>query len=104
MGGVPSTNPARQVRVGGTGAWRFLHADEVRTCMSVPFRLINYQQAVAASRGQRLIGATPKARSFTLRVREKATVRAELEQAFGYSHQSLFPDFPGFSDHGAAFR
>jgi hypothetical protein len=102
MGGVPSTNPWRAVRDGG--AWRPLRAHEVRTCMSIPFRLINYQQAVAAFNGQQLVGAPPKARAFTLRVTGKSGLRAELDQAFSYSHRSLFPDFPGHAKYGVSFR
>jgi len=104
MGGVPSTQPARQVREGGDGAWRLLHASEVRQCMSVPFRLINYQQAVAAAAGGQMIGMPPKARAFTLRIQRKERLRSELMQAFGYSHPSLFPDFPGFAAFGTSFR
>jgi FRG domain len=102
MGGVPSTVPWRAVRFGG--GWRPLHAAEIRTCMSLPFRLIGYEQAVAASRGERVIGATPQARAFTLRVTGKAALRADLERAFSYSHESLFPDFPGHAQYGRSFR
>jgi FRG domain len=98
MGGIPSTNPARKA------AGQLLHADEVRACMSVPFRLIKYAQAVAAFEGKQLRGAPPKARAFTLKVANKPGLRAELEQAFGYSYRSLFPDFAGLAAYGRAFR
>jgi hypothetical protein len=55
IGGIPSTNPAR--KAGGD----LIHADEVRACMSVPFRLIKYEQARAAFQGKTLRGAAPKA-------------------------------------------
>ena len=88
MGGVPSTQPARNLRVGVT-ADRLLRAPEVRQCMSVPFVLINYQQAEAAFAGTLLAGAPPKARSFTLCITgHKAELRAELNQIFGYGHRS----------------
>jgi hypothetical protein len=56
------------------------------------------------SQWQRLKGAPPKARAFTLRVTAKPEVRSELEQAFAYSHRSLFPDFPGHAEYGTSFR
>lgn len=98
IGGIPSTNPAR--KAGGD----LLHADEVRACMSVPFRLIKYEQAVAAFRGTVYPGHPPKARAFTLKIANKPGLRAELEQSFGYSHRSLFPDFAGLASYGRAFR
>jgi len=97
MGGVPSTNPARKAK----GA--LLHANEVRLCMSVPFRLIQYEQAEAAFEGRALPGHPPKARAFTIRVANKAEVRAELEQTFGFSFRSLFPDFAGLAKYGKSF-
>jgi hypothetical protein len=98
LGGVPSTQPARAALI--RGSWRFMRAAEVRASMSVPFQLINYRQAEAAYRGESISGKQPEARGFTLRVRNKRELLRELEQGFGYSYRSLFPDFPGFSDHG----
>jgi hypothetical protein len=103
MGGVPSTNPARNRRVGSN--WRLLHASEVRACMSIPFRLISYEQAAAARAGTRVAGAPPKARAFTLKVvGEKSDWRDELERSFGHNHRSLFPDFPGLAQFGQSFK
>ncbi len=101
MGGIPTTTPARNARV--SGSWRPLRAPEVRACMSVPFQLISYKQAVAAFVGQGLPGQPPKARAFTLRIGQKQTLRDELQRGFGYSHRSLFPDFPGFAEYGTSF-
>ncbi len=102
MGGVPSTNPARNVRVGGT--WRLLRAAEVRTSMSVPVVLIGYEQAEAAYAGTTLAVQPPKARTFTLRVAvDKEQARAELDRMLGHRHQSLFPDYPGFAQFGRSF-
>ena len=102
MGGVPSTNPARAVWL--AGVWRPIRAHEVRETMSLPFVLINYQQAVAAYNNEWFPGAQPLARSFTLRIRQKPELRRDIEQAFGYSHWSLFPDFPGIAGYGRSFR
>lgn len=103
MGGVPSTIPARNRRVGS--GWTLLHASEVRECMSVPFKLIQYDQAIAAFEGKRLQGATPKTRAFTLKiVGNKDELRSQLARGFGHTHRSLFPDFPGLADYGQSFR
>jgi hypothetical protein len=72
--------------------------------MSVPFLLINYEQAVAAFEGRNLAGAPPQARAFTLQIGNKVALRSELTQGFGYSHSSLFPDFPGLAQYGTAWR
>lgn len=103
MGGIPSTFPARNVRTAG-GGWRLLKADEVRACMSFPFQLIGYERAEAFAEGKPERGRPPKASAFTLRVKNKVAVRKELQQVFGYSHRSLFPDFPGFREYGRSWR
>lgn len=102
VGGVPSTQPARNVSIAGTR--RLLLADEVRQCMSVPLVLISFEQAEAASQGRSVGGATPRARAFTLRVTRagKQAISRELERTFGYSHASLFPDPAGFAAHALA--
>jgi hypothetical protein len=102
MGGIPTTRPARNVRV--AGKWRPLVASEVRECMSLPFSLISYRQAVAARQNRQLAGRPPEVRAFTLLISGKPTLRADLENAFGYSRQSLFPDLPGFAEYGQSFR
>lgn len=102
MGGFPSTVPRRNVHQ--NGRWRTLQASEVRSCMSVPLALVNYEQAVRAYEGSRWVGQPPKARAFTLRVGKKGQLRREIEQAFGYSYSSLFPDFAGFATYGRSFR
>jgi hypothetical protein len=66
--------------------------------MSLPFRLIKYEQAVAADEGRTLAGAPAEARAFTLRISNKEALRSDLTQGFGYSPRLLFPDFPGFRD------
>lgn len=104
MGGVPSTTPARNYKRDGTGSWQMMHAHEVRTCMCVPFQLINYEQAVVAARGEQLRGHPPQVRAFTLRVRNKQAIAADLARTFGYSYSSLFPDFGGLERYGHSFR
>jgi hypothetical protein len=101
MGGIPSTQPARNAKI--NGVWGLLRADEVKACMSVPFRLIQYRQAQDAVKGKTPPGKSPQARAFTVRVTHKAEIRVELEQAFGYTHSSLYPDFSGLAEHGRSF-
>lgn len=102
MGGVPSTQPARALRI---PVERLLQAEEVRSCMSVPLVVINYNQAEAAYNGETLQGAPPKARAFTIRITgEKAELRAELDRMLGHRHRTLFPDYAGFAQFGASFE
>ena len=73
--------------------------------MSVPFRLIQYDQAVAAFSGRQLAGQPPKARAFTIKISaDKENLRSELARGFGQTHRSLFPDFPGLAQFGRSFR
>jgi FRG domain len=95
MGGIPSTTPARRI----TGYEDPMRAHEVLECMSVPFNLIKFEQARAAAEGRALRGTPPDTRAFTLTVSNKAAIRTDLERAFGYSHASIYPDFPGFAEH-----
>src|SRR5581483_7280721 len=72
-GGVPSTTPPRNARI--NGEWQLLRVDEIHRCMSLPFRLINYNRAMAATQNRPLRGGKPQARAFTLRVTPKAVLR-----------------------------
>lgn len=102
MGGMPSTIPRRNVRL--AGRWEPLTAVQVRECMSVPFVLINYQQAVAAKTGAVMPGRAPEISAFTIKVRNKQRVRRELERTFGLSARSLFPEAPGLRQYGRTWR
>jgi FRG domain len=103
FGGIPVSTPARNTR-DQHGAWRLLLQREIRECMSVPLSLINYDQAVAAAQGRRLPGRPPSARSFTLRIREKAAIRNDLERTMGYTYATIYPDFPGFALYAESLR
>jgi hypothetical protein len=103
MGGVPSTQPQRNVRR-PHGGWRFLRANEVRACMSIPFQLISYEQANAAYANVALVGQPPRrVRAFTLRISNRLDIRVGLAQGFGYSRRSLFPDLAGFALYATSF-
>jgi hypothetical protein len=103
MGGVPSTQPARPLHF-ASGGHRLMRAAEVRECMSIPFRLIRYDRAIAADEERVVPGPAPRAGAFTLKVGNKDGLRSELEQAFGYSYRSLFPDLPAFEQYGRSWR
>jgi hypothetical protein len=102
-GGVPSTVPRRSWR-DPAGRWVNLRAAEVRASMSIPFQLITYSHAQKAFSRKALPKTIPKVRAFTLRVQNKKSIRSELVRSFGYSYESLFPDFPGFSTYGSFRR
>lgn len=102
MGGVPTTTPERRARDGDD--LKVLDTREIRACMSVPFTLVSYEQALAAYHEQRLPGRQPQARAFTLRIRNKAVLREEIELGFGYSHRSMFPDLTGLETFGGSWR
>jgi len=72
--------------------------------MSVPLQLITYEQAEAAFNGRHAAGRAPQVAAFTLRIRNSAEVLVDLEQTFGLSSRSLFPDVPGLAAYGASFR
>lgn len=103
MGGMPSTIPRRNVRT-QAGGWRALTAPEVRQCMSVPFVLIGFQQAIAARAGTTLRGRPPQIAAFTIRVRDKTAIKASLERTLSMTAQSLFPDVPGLEEYGTSWR
>lgn len=102
VGGVPTTTPLRNAKINGT--WQPMRASQVRASMSVPFQLINYEQAVAAFEGKSYTGQPPKVRAFTLRVKKKSEIRDELQRTFDLSPRTLFPDFPGMAAYGQSFR
>ena len=99
--GRPSSRPARNVRA--QDGWRPLRQDETLQCMSVPFQLIQYEQAVAASEERPLRDRQPTTHAFTLRTEGKKQLRRELFQMFGLSQSALFPDFAGFAQFGRSF-
>jgi hypothetical protein len=102
-GGVPSTQPARNIRT-AAGGWRPLRAAEVRQCMSVPLVMISYRQAIAVRTGQPMQGQPPRSAAFTLRIQNRAGIRQALERTYGLSARSLFPDPPGMAKFGTSFQ
>jgi hypothetical protein len=77
---------------GDTGRW---HVDEVRRCTSLPLRM---HKADPAGGG---VGATGQpAYTFRINAAAKADIRDRLGKVFAYSHQTIYPDYPGFAEFG----
>jgi hypothetical protein len=99
FGGVPSA-VAPPGRVGplqwpktsapGDGRWTI---DEVRRCLSIALR---FHQLDPAAGG---VGAEGQP-AYTLRITAgaKQQIRDRLARLFGYSHATIYPDFPGFAE------
>jgi hypothetical protein len=67
--------------------------DEVRRCTCLAFRF----HRARAREGR---PADKPAYTFRISAAAKEGIRARLHQVFGYSHQTLFHDYPGFAEHG----
>ena len=95
FGGVPRTGLGvawpRSTR-GGSGFWKI---DDVRRCVCLPLRI----HKAAADRGGVSEEGQP-AYTFRIKHEAKADIRDRLNRLFGYSHETMYPDYPGFSDFG----
>lgn len=100
LGGVPKTigGSGRRVHYPKTtnaaadGMWKI---DEVRAATSVPLRMHKPMIRGGA-------GAPPQNPAYTLRIKAaaKSEIREKLERLFGYTHATIYPDFPGLADFG----
>ncbi len=66
---------------------------ELRKCTSLALRFHRATLGVGRPAAQ-------PAYTFRIRAAAKEGIRARLHQVFGYSHQTLFHDYPGFAEHG----
>lgn len=112
FGGVPTQHETNHHKEGFDGnALRSYHVpdtkkpnhqrvdtDELRAIISVAMRPTN--TATAKPRGRP--PANPLL-SFVIAHEEKKKIREELLHRYGYSAKIMYPDFPGFSDHGSLF-
>lgn len=97
LGGVPSSSgPSGPVQWPKgpnprDGKWTI---DEVRRAMSVPLRVHRLQQGGA--------GADPLNPVYTLRIKQsaKAEIRKALQDLYGYTHATIYPDYSGFALYG----
>ena len=94
FGGVPTTSTG--IGKKGTGPnspkWSI---DEVLEATSLPIRLHQFRENGSP-------GRPPGRPCYTLRIdkQAKSEIRKRLEVLFGYSKRTLFPDYPGFAEHG----
>lgn len=96
LGGVPaSSGPNGSVQWpkdsgSAKGNWTI---DEVRQCISVPLKFHKIQPTA---------GPLPGNPSYTIRIakKAKADIRKHLQKLFGYSHATIYPDYPGFALFG----
>jgi hypothetical protein len=95
FGGVPRTGVGLRWPKGpraGSGSWNI---DEVRRCTSVPLRL---HKAVPEAGGVSTTGQP--AYTYRIKASAKRDIRERLQRLFGYSHATIYPDYPGFADFG----
>lgn len=93
FGGVPtpSTGLGRKGTASDLGTWRI---DRVLEATSLPIRLHQFRE-----KGGR--GRPADRPCYTMRIDAvaKPQIRERLNALFGYSKQTLFPDYPGFAEH-----
>jgi hypothetical protein len=69
--------------------------DEVRRSTSLAFRMHKVGPLAGG------VGQTGQpAFTFRIKASAKKEIRQRLRQLFGYSHGTIYPDFPGFADFG----
>jgi FRG domain len=97
FGGVPITEPGFQFRKApppGSGYWT---REKVHECTSLALRM---------HKANPKAGGVPKtgspAYTFRIAAKAKSEIRERLEAMFGYSHKTIYPDFPGFATFGTA--
>jgi hypothetical protein len=94
FGGVPRTGLLVWPKGPGTDSevWKI---DDVRRCISVPLQ-IHKADPSAPGVGD----AGQPAYTFRIRHSAKVDIRDRLQRLFGYSHLTMYPDYPGFADFG----
>ncbi len=95
FGGVPRTGVNIRWPKGpaaGSGSWNI---DPVRRCISVPLRL---HKAEPEAGGVSTSGQP--AYTYRIAAGAKRDIRERLQRLFGYSHDTIYRDYPGFADFG----
>jgi hypothetical protein len=95
FGGVPITKPGAQFPKGPAKGSRTWGKPNVRRCTSLHLRM---HKADPKGGGVPKTGAP--AYTFRIAATAKAEIRERLEAMFGYSHKTIYPDFPGFATFG----
>lgn len=73
------------------GKWRI---EDVRSSVSVPIRFHKINKG-----GPGISSANP-AYTFRIKAAAKREIRNRLQQLYGYTHSTIYPDHPGFSTNG----
>jgi hypothetical protein len=94
FGGVPITKPRFQFPKGPTLSTTWAKPS-VRRCTSLHLRM---HKANPRAGGVHKTGSP--AYTFRIDAAAKAEIRERLEAMFGYSHKTIYPDFPGFATFG----
>jgi FRG domain len=76
----------------GAGTWAL---NDVRQCISIPLR---FHKADPGAGGVPAAGGQP-AYTFRIKASAKADIRRKLAELFGYTHRTIYPDYPGFARH-----
>jgi hypothetical protein len=95
FGGVPRTGARIRWPKGptaGSGSWGI---DSVRRAISVPLRL---HKAEPEAGGVSTTGQP--AYTYRIKAEAKRDIRERLQRLFGYSHATIYRDYPGFADFG----
>jgi hypothetical protein len=95
FGGVPRTGVGIRWPKGpaaGSGSWGI---DSVRRAISVPLRL---HKAEPEAGGVSTTGQP--AYTYRIKAQAKRDIRERLQRLFGYSHATIYRDYPGFADFG----
>jgi hypothetical protein len=97
FGGVPVTQPGCQFKKAPKPHAGYWKREEVHRCTSLALKM---------HKADPKAGGVPKtgspAYTFRIAAKAKSEIRERLEEMFGYSYKTIYPDFPGFSSFGTS--
>lgn len=99
VAGIPSTTGVWNIRQGG--ATRQMRAQEIRSCVSIPFRL-NTPHYIRNERAAGRRPTYPLGFTFRIPAGAKQALRQQLERSLGFTHAMMYPDYPGFKEHAVS--
>jgi hypothetical protein len=97
FGGVPVTKPGHQYKKSTARPAQYWTKSQVRRSTSLALRMHK-----ANPRAGGVPNDGSPAYTFRIAATAKAEIRERLESMFGYSHRTIYPDFPGFAAHGTS--
>ncbi len=95
FGGVPRTGVGIVWPKSTTGTSSNWTIADVRRCISIPLR---FHKADPDAGGVPAASGQP---AYTFRIKKEAKdeIRQRLAELFGYTHRTIYPDYPGFAAH-----